>query len=118
MGGRVYYVNGTNGESQWERPEAPATAGCEPMDLPPNWSCEVDPSSGRMYYVDDDGNSQWEPPTDNEPPLPPGWSAQTDDDGRVYYIGSDGLSQWDRPLHPAAGHDYEQYSPSLDPTQS
>ena len=72
--GRAYYVNAKTGETTWERPlagpKAPVMAALPPPGppgggaMPPGWSAQVDPASGRTYYVNAvTGATSWEFPS-------------------------------------------------------
>jgi len=86
--------------------------------LPPGWITQVDPASGRTFYVyTSTGQTQWEFPTGNNLPvvstaqapmnpaapghtqLPPGWITQVDNaSGRTFYVYTPtGQTQWDLP---------------------
>lgn len=76
--------------------------------LPPGWESQVDPSSGRVFYVSPTGRSQWNPPPPFnvippppplQPTLPSGWVQLVDPaSNKVYYHNaSTGVSQWKRP---------------------
>merc|ERR1711964_591436 len=61
--------------------------------LPPGWKSGVDPQSGKTYYVNPSGISQWAKPT-----LPPGWKSGVDpQSGKTYYVNPSGISQWAKP---------------------
>ncbi|KAL7543111.1 hypothetical protein ACHAWF_009460 [Thalassiosira exigua] len=100
-------------------------------DLPPGWEAILDPSSGDYYYVQENGETQWERPrpmstpqpegeADNDAPsqqgplgddegdglqgdLPPGWFATVDEDsGDQYYCNANtGETTWDFPSEQA-----------------
>lgn len=70
--GRAYFVNANTGETTWERPKSgpPVMAALPPPGpagggaLPPGWSAQVDPASGRTYYVNSvTGATSWEFPS-------------------------------------------------------
>ena len=75
-----------------------------PAALPDGWLSQIDPTSGRTYYVNlESGISQWEPPDDtseSEPvDLPSGWLSFIDPKtGKTYYADTNsGVTQWEPP---------------------
>ena len=70
------------------------------MDLPPGWVYIWDNTENRPYFVDPNGNSQWEIPTEYAVPTTPpvGWSRLWDvDTKKHYYMDNLGRSQWEFP---------------------
>jgi len=81
--------------------------------LPAGWSEQIDPASGKPYYVSPSGATSWErpapagvtPPPGMPPPpvksgLPPGWTSSVDpSSGMTYYVNSaTGTTQWEMPV--------------------
>ena len=66
--GKTYYVNNTNGHTQWEKPLFEE----ERLLLSTGWTSYVDPRYGNPYYVNEKtGETQWEKPSIEESQLPP-----------------------------------------------
>jgi hypothetical protein len=73
--GKVYYYNGSSGDTSWERPIADKV---------------------EMEAVAD--NNAAEASTEESSALPEGWAETTDASGKVYYYNSaTGATSWDRP---------------------
>ena len=106
---------------------APTTAGT----LPDGWTELIDPSSGEIYYLNEDGTASWDKPVETSKPdnfafseernvpspdnfsLPSGWEEKADDaTGELYYLNTEtGITTWIRPLPDKA---LEMYSSAVD----
>jgi len=79
--------------------------------LPAGWISGTDPSGATYYYNENTGQSQWEPPQQQEAyahqevaqALPEGWISGTDVSGATYYYNEEtGQSQWEPPQQQGA----------------
>lgn len=87
----------------------PAYSNATGGGLAPGWREQMDPASGRPYYVSDQGQTSWEKPVGGPAPpmpppgppggLPPGWTSSIDPaSGRTYYVNSaTGATSWEMP---------------------
>ena len=68
--GRIFYWNDKKGESSWVKPTVKQSSSKHsPSDtlIPEGWESEVaDEHGGQKYYVNPDGESQWDRPPGNE----------------------------------------------------
>jgi len=81
--------------------------------LPSGWEMQVDPNTGRSFYVNHETLvTSWTPPV--ESPLPSGWSQERDGEGRLFFINHNTHeTQWEDPRLAADNVSY----PSLDQQQ-
>lgn len=74
------------------RPKEPQHSA-DSTGLPFGWAVQLDPQTGRQYYISPVGTVQWEPPA----MLSDGWIEARTVDGRPYYVSPGGHSQWEFP---------------------
>lgn len=78
--------------------------------LPGGWIAGVDPSGATYYFNEHTGQSQWDPPQQqedyaqpDEETLPEGWVMGFDPSGTAYYYNEEtGASQWELPQEDVA----------------
>ena len=58
------------------------------------WYSAINSATGRQFFYNPNGSSQWEPPI-----LPEGWSSSINSaTGKLYYYNANGSSQWKPPI--------------------
>ena len=71
--------------------------------FPDGWRIDYNEDHEKYYVNEYTGESQWDKPTKEAPPLPDGWSFEYDEaSGKIYYVnGHNGETQWEVPTEPA-----------------
>ena len=131
MDGKVFWRNRATGSVKWEKPKGAFRASTvsktgmhvrQSTKLPDNWTKHLDDASGVNYYMDENGESQWERPAEatlvtvvelpekakedeefeapelTDVKVPDGWVSHVNANGDRYYQHSEsGISQWEVP---------------------